>query len=257
MPSGTGTPAVLTRGDRFILRAYSPPITIGGGIVLDPHAPRTGVRTTSARRTIRAAARGTPAPSAGRSCARALRRGARTGWLERTALTCGRGHRAPRRACRHRTPACGGAGRGYPGDVFARGSRGARDASEALVGSITPRTRCREGSRARKPANGSSRRRARVVRPGPRRPVGGGQGRWGASGFRRRALASLSPRESRPVTPSNATSARGAEAAEPAAIAASHGIAADVIERVIALLVRQKVAVKIRGSISTRRRSIA
>ncbi len=31
-------PAVLTRGDRFIIRAYSPPITIGGGIVLDPGA---------------------------------------------------------------------------------------------------------------------------------------------------------------------------------------------------------------------------
>jgi selenocysteine-specific elongation factor len=34
------TPAVLTRGDRFILRAYSPPITIGGGTVLDPAPPR-------------------------------------------------------------------------------------------------------------------------------------------------------------------------------------------------------------------------
>ncbi len=29
-------PAVLTRGDRFIVRAYSPPVTIGGGVVLDP-----------------------------------------------------------------------------------------------------------------------------------------------------------------------------------------------------------------------------
>ncbi len=41
-------PAVLTRGDRFILRAYSPPVTIGGGVVLDPHAPRSGIRTASA-----------------------------------------------------------------------------------------------------------------------------------------------------------------------------------------------------------------
>jgi selenocysteine-specific elongation factor len=40
-------PAVLTRGDRFILRAYSPSITIGGGLVLDPHPPRVGVRTTA------------------------------------------------------------------------------------------------------------------------------------------------------------------------------------------------------------------
>jgi selenocysteine-specific elongation factor len=41
-------PAVLTRGDRFILRAYSPSITIGGGLVLDPQPPRVGVRTTVA-----------------------------------------------------------------------------------------------------------------------------------------------------------------------------------------------------------------
>ena len=37
--------AVLTRGDRFILRAYSPLVTIGGGAVLDPLPPRKGVRT--------------------------------------------------------------------------------------------------------------------------------------------------------------------------------------------------------------------
>jgi selenocysteine-specific elongation factor len=41
--------AVLTRGDRFILRAYSPPTTIAGGEVLDPAPPRTGVRTTAGR----------------------------------------------------------------------------------------------------------------------------------------------------------------------------------------------------------------
>jgi selenocysteine-specific elongation factor len=41
-------PAVLTRGDRFIIRAYSPSITIGGGHVLDPHPPRAGSRTVTA-----------------------------------------------------------------------------------------------------------------------------------------------------------------------------------------------------------------
>ncbi len=41
-------PAVLTRGDRFIVRAYSPPITIGGGTVLDPLPPRAGIRTAAA-----------------------------------------------------------------------------------------------------------------------------------------------------------------------------------------------------------------
>ncbi len=38
-------PAVLNRGDRFILRAYSPPVTIGGGQVLDPAPTRAGIRT--------------------------------------------------------------------------------------------------------------------------------------------------------------------------------------------------------------------
>jgi selenocysteine-specific elongation factor len=38
-------PAVLTRGDRFVLRAYSPPVTIAGGLVLDPHPPRGATRS--------------------------------------------------------------------------------------------------------------------------------------------------------------------------------------------------------------------
>ena len=38
-------PAVLTRGDRYILRAYSPPMTIAGGVVLDSQPPKIGVRT--------------------------------------------------------------------------------------------------------------------------------------------------------------------------------------------------------------------
>ena len=41
-------PAVLTRGDRFILRQYSPSITIGGGQVLDPVPARTPIRSESA-----------------------------------------------------------------------------------------------------------------------------------------------------------------------------------------------------------------
>jgi selenocysteine-specific elongation factor len=42
------TEAVLSRGDRFILRAYSPPVTIAGGIVLDPHPARGAIRTPAA-----------------------------------------------------------------------------------------------------------------------------------------------------------------------------------------------------------------
>ncbi len=42
-------PAVVSRGDRFILRAYSPPTTIAGGVVLDPHPARGPIRTAGAR----------------------------------------------------------------------------------------------------------------------------------------------------------------------------------------------------------------
>src|SRR5262249_6447017 len=41
--------AALTRGDRFILRAYSPLATIGGGTVLDPLPPVRGARTAAGR----------------------------------------------------------------------------------------------------------------------------------------------------------------------------------------------------------------
>jgi selenocysteine-specific elongation factor len=43
-------PAVLARGDRFIIRAYSPAVTIGGGDVLDPRPPRIGIRTPAGAR---------------------------------------------------------------------------------------------------------------------------------------------------------------------------------------------------------------
>ncbi len=39
--------AALTRGDRFIIRAYSPAVTIGGGEVLDPDPPRAGIRSAA------------------------------------------------------------------------------------------------------------------------------------------------------------------------------------------------------------------
>jgi selenocysteine-specific elongation factor len=43
------SPVAITRGDRFVLRAYSPSITIAGGAVLDPHPPRGGIRTAAGR----------------------------------------------------------------------------------------------------------------------------------------------------------------------------------------------------------------
>jgi selenocysteine-specific elongation factor len=48
------SPMVMTRGDRFVLRAYSPVVTIGGGEVLDPHPPRSALRTAAARERFNA-----------------------------------------------------------------------------------------------------------------------------------------------------------------------------------------------------------
>jgi selenocysteine-specific elongation factor len=56
--------AVLTRGDRFILRSYSPSITIGGGVVIDPHPPRAGIRNAAAQVRFRRLDAAGPAESA-------------------------------------------------------------------------------------------------------------------------------------------------------------------------------------------------
>ena len=42
-------PAAVTRGDRFVLRAYSPPLTIAGGRLLDPRPPRGRLRSAPGR----------------------------------------------------------------------------------------------------------------------------------------------------------------------------------------------------------------
>ncbi len=47
------SPAVVTRGDRFIIRAYSPLATIGGGVVLDPRPPRGGIRRAAGLERLR------------------------------------------------------------------------------------------------------------------------------------------------------------------------------------------------------------
>ena len=47
------SPAVLTRGDRFIIRSYSPIATIGGGVILDPFPPRGAIRTDAGIARVR------------------------------------------------------------------------------------------------------------------------------------------------------------------------------------------------------------
>ena len=47
------SPTIVTRGDRFILRAYSPLATIGGGVVLDPRPPRVSIRSATGAERLR------------------------------------------------------------------------------------------------------------------------------------------------------------------------------------------------------------
>ncbi len=73
-------PAVLTRGDRFVLRQYSPPMTVGGGTVLDPLPARSPIRTSAAR------ARFARLASSDGEAAMAFVEDARTAGLEAAAL---------------------------------------------------------------------------------------------------------------------------------------------------------------------------
>lgn len=51
-------PAAVTRGDRFVLRTYSPPLTIAGGVVLDPSPLRGRLRSHAGYLRLRRLDRG-------------------------------------------------------------------------------------------------------------------------------------------------------------------------------------------------------
>jgi len=53
-------PLVAARGDRFVIRTYSPMFTIGGGIVLEPHAPRHRRFDSAVIERLRSLLRGAP-----------------------------------------------------------------------------------------------------------------------------------------------------------------------------------------------------
>jgi selenocysteine-specific elongation factor len=242
-------PAVLTRGDRFILRAYSPPVTIGGGVVLDPHAPRTGVRSASAReRFARLAPVAGDAPDDGAIALMAEERG--IAGLAAAALTARAGVAPGEVGATTERLRAGGLVDAIQGMLFAPGLR--TDLGVRL------HTMVRDYHRAHPLSEGLAREEARERLFAHAAPVlfdqvladlaasGGvtGRDRLVAAGH----ALSLSPIEAnaRDVIESELRDG-GLKPAEPAAIAATHRIAADVRDRVLALLVRQKVAVKIEG----------
>jgi selenocysteine-specific elongation factor len=242
-------PAVLTRGDRFILRAYSPPVTIGGGIVLDPQAPRTGVRTASARARFERLVHAAGSLPDDRAIAMMVDERGAAG-LQAPALTARAGVApadVPPTIERLRK---NGLVDDIQGVLFAPGLRDALGARvQALV---------REYHAAHPLSEGLAREEARERLFAHAPPVlfdrvladlaGAGKvtGRDRLCGAGH--ALSLSPREAEARdTIERELRAGGLKPAEPAAIAAAHGIAADVSDRVLALLVRQKVAVRIGG----------
>src|SRR5256885_15073157 len=58
-------PLVAARGDRLVLRAVAPPDTLGGGVVLDPHARKHGP-TSAALARLEALDRGEEAAAPAR-----------------------------------------------------------------------------------------------------------------------------------------------------------------------------------------------
>ena len=238
-------PAVLTRGDRFILRQYSPAITIAGGRVLDPvagadadpDAPRV-------RRGSRAWMRATP------SAVPAFVEERRGAGLTLDALAR-RAGLTPRRGD-------GGVGRAGEGgnacvavgsEVVQRADRG-RARAEAAGGHRRAPSRQPDVGRA------AARRGARAaLRP---RVAGAVRGRAAAAGraadswpvaiaWRSRAASvSLTPEEARAQEGLDRIF-REAGLAPPdlAAAAAAAGVAAPVADRVAKLLIRQKTLVKV------------
>ena len=163
------SPAVAGRGDRLVLRSYSPAETIGGALVLDPLAPRRG---RSGARRRRPAAVGSRRPGRrGRDGRGGRRRRSRRADAGRARVRAPRvARRRSRRPERRRAPRPGPAGR--------RLVRGARRAARRGRGRPrrVSRARAAQGRHAARGAAGEGlrRRRARGVRARPRRP---GRGR--------------------------------------------------------------------------------
>jgi selenocysteine-specific elongation factor len=80
------SPAVLARGDRYILRAYSPMETIAGGEVLDPSPPRDRIRLAAASRRCAALSTATHDVESGLRAASVMIRDAGVRALPRQAL---------------------------------------------------------------------------------------------------------------------------------------------------------------------------
>ena len=243
-------PAVLTRGDRFIVRAYSPPITIGGGQILDPRPPATAIRTKAALERCR---RLDIDPAAGRveadlRAAAVMIEAAGAAGLPLTALASRAGVE--------------------PGAIGARGDALAARHAAVRIGDVllTPavldrlRSAIVEALRAHHEAqplsDGLPREEARERLFAHGHPAVferaldllvdagtiAGRDRLALAGHR----LALSPDEERArVSIERAFRDAGLKPPDPAAVASAAGVAPGIADRVLKLLQRQKVLVKV------------
>ena len=237
-----------TRGDRFILRAYSPSVTIAGGIVLDPAPSRGAIRTPAGRARFAAIdLRGGEGEDDRFVEQIVTERGAQG--IERATLVGRAGLDPARLAERRPTPdrwrPC--LATGHAARARRRSSRRSRPACSTPCGPTTNSSRCRRGCRARKRARGCSRGRTRrcssvSLRTSPRRTRLAGTDRLALanrpsplSDADRRAMADVE----------QAFERAGLVPPDGGGLAAALGLPAAQVERALTLLVRQKTLVRL------------
>ena len=236
------SPAVLTRGDRFILRAYSPPMTIGGGVVIDPAPTRPGIRSDEGRASLerlKMSAGSEPALAA-------MIEAAGLAGLERSTLTS-RGGIAPSRLTAV-VQALAARGVTVAGDrlLATRHLTKAADDLLALVAAT---------HKAQPMSEGLSREEARekiFARTTPaifERVVDDLKSRKALTGAERLALpthkASVAGADDRVRAAIIEAYREGGLKPDAAAVAAKAGVPAAVIEKMTALLLREKVLVRL------------
>jgi selenocysteine-specific elongation factor len=235
-------PAVLTRGDRFILRQYSPPLTIGGGHVLDPFPARTPIRTKAAAARFAALDRDTA------SAVMAFVEERRGAGLSIDALARRAGLTAEDARTMANALATAGAVRVVSGQLFA--APVVRALEEKLIAAATDHHRAQPMSEGL-PREEARDRVFRLAAPALfdavlQRLVGAGV----LAGRERLTLpgrgVSLTPEEARAQDAiDRAFREAGFAPPDLAAAAVAAGVAAPVADRVSKLLLRQKTLVKV------------
>jgi selenocysteine-specific elongation factor len=242
-------PAVLTRGDRYIVRAYSPPITIAGGQILDPRPPRIAIRTAAALERCQRLDFDRAQPGSARvdqdlRAAAVMIEGAGKAGLKLTALVSRAGiEPGAIEALAARAPAV------RVGDVLVtpavldrlrsdivdllRAHHAAQPLSEGLP---------REEARERLFAHGHPAVFERALEELTKNGTISGRDRLALASHR----VSLSPDEERArATIERAFRDAGLTPPDPAAVTSQAGVAPAIADRVLKLLQRQKVLVKV------------